>query len=127
VSFFFGAGALAIISIFDIIRQFGKIDWFQYMISPTVLADIVIIISGMTYFAGRIVMESASHVHQMKAKCWENRILRREIKSLRKFGITVTILPAIKKAYFLGFMFIVSKLAGTLLVSVQKRMKYSGF
>jgi len=81
----------------------------------------------MTYFAGRIVMESASHVHQMKAKCWENRILRREIKSLRKFGITVTILPAIKKAYFLGFMFIVSKLAGTLLVSVQKRMKYSGF
>jgi len=116
-SLFMGIGAVSVLAFYETIRQYGKLDLLQYLMGPIILFDVMIVAIGMTYSAGRIVIESANHINKMKAKCSRDKVLRRKIKSLRPFGMRITILPAIKKEYLLGFLFIVSNLAFTALVS----------
>jgi len=112
-----GLGAVSVLAFYETIRQYGKLDLLQYLLGPMIFFDLMIIAIGVTYCAGRIVIESANHINKIKANCSKNKVLRREIKSLRPFGIRITILPAIKKEYLLGFLFIVSNLSFTALVS----------
>jgi len=68
------AGAVPVLAFYETIRQYGKLDLLQYTMGPMIFFDAIIVAIGITYCAGRIVIESANHINKMKAKCSKDKV-----------------------------------------------------
>jgi len=116
----FATGAMQAFSIYSTIRLFGKVDLLKYLISPIVMIDAGIIVTGTTYLAAMMEKESKRQISDMRTRKRKCGFYRRKMKCLKPFGIKTTFFPFIKKIYLLNYFYLESNLALTLLVEDSK-------